>query len=383
VILAPDASAGAVVVHVRYRAGSAHDRPDKTGLAQAVARVDGSAHVSATVQSEAIEASGGWNTSSLDRDHLGYTTYVPANALARALYFEADRMAGLRDVVNGRHPRVLSIGRHRDSSWRSELDRALWPQATLTPGGQGTAVSDADIVEWWGRFGAPGNATLVVAGAFDATEAKHLVERYFAWIPARPTRFSTMPEVAPLGHEAEILSIGDVSTTTLVVAFRTPEPLASATADLDVVGRIMAGGKAARLYRRLVIADRNAVDVSASFATGSRGGELAFEITVAHPAVLARVQAAVFDELAKLHVHGATADEVARAKAGILHDKLLALEGLSFRAEDLAAWSAYRDTFDAWRARLDAVTASSLQVTSQRWLTADTAVVMSILPGGR
>jgi predicted Zn-dependent peptidase len=91
----------------------------------------------------------------------------------------------------------------------------------------------------------------------------------------------------------------------------------------------------------------------------------------------------VFDELAKLHVNGPTAEEVARAKAGILHDELLALEGLSFRAEHLAAWSAHSDSFDAWRARLDAVTAGSSQRTSQRWLTADTAVVMSIVPGGR
>jgi len=378
VILAPDASAGAVVVHVRYRAGIAHDRPDKTGLAQIVAGIAGSTHVTADAQSKAIDAAGGWNTRSLDRDHLGYTTFVPANALAQALYFEADRMAGFPDAIARR-----AIEHAHDPSWRSALERALWPGPELDGGGQATRVTDQDLAEWWRRFGAPGNATLVIAGAFEATEAKRLVDRYFAWIPARPTRFSAMPEIEPLSRAAAIESTGDVSTTTLAIGFRTPSPTAAVTADLDVDGRIMAGGKASRLYRRLVVGDRNAVNVSATFSTGSRGGELVFEITVAHPGVLAAVRAAVFDELAKLHVNGPTADEVARAKAGILHEELLALEGLSFRAEHLAAWSASGDTVEAWRGRLDAVTAGSSQRTSQRWLTEDRAVVMSIVPGGR
>ena len=47
------------------------------------------------------------------------------------------------------------------------------------------AATVDDVRAFFEKFYRPSNASLVIAGDFDPTEARALVERYFAWQPRR------------------------------------------------------------------------------------------------------------------------------------------------------------------------------------------------------
>ena len=56
-----------------------------------------------------------------------------------------------------------------------------------------TAASYEDVVEFFKKYYAPSNASLVVAGDFDSARAKALVEKWFADVkPAPPAEPITM-----------------------------------------------------------------------------------------------------------------------------------------------------------------------------------------------
>ncbi|HEV7559487.1 MAG TPA: insulinase family protein, partial [Kofleriaceae bacterium] len=155
----------------------------------------------------------------------------------------------------------------------------------------------------------------------------------------------------------------------VVVAARTDVPLSAAATDLEIAARILAGGRSSRLYRRLVITDQIASDVGMSIAPHRGGGEVLLAVTARDPSSAPEIAKAVSEEIAALIGRGVTAAELARAKTHAIAELVTALEDLSFRAEIIAAWTAYGGgDLLAARTRIDQVTAESVQSSAKIWL---------------
>ena len=104
VILHEDHSVPVVSVNVWYHAGSANEKPGRTGFAHLFEHLmfEGSGHVKEGEFDNLLEAAGGDNNASTANDRTNYYINVPSNALDLALYLESDRMGYLLDIVTER-----------------------------------------------------------------------------------------------------------------------------------------------------------------------------------------------------------------------------------------------------------------------------------------
>jgi zinc protease len=391
VIVAADPTVATVAIELRYDVGAADERPGEQGFAHLAERLlgGGSVHVPPGELARRIEAAGGWTSSSTAADRIALLHQVPAEALGLVLWLEAERMAGLPDAVTAEAlaRQVPAIAAERRSAYVDHpyalvaraVQQALWPagedNAHLVLGDVTAAAPDAVRAFVRAQL-VPRNATLVIAGR-TAPDLHAMIERDFGWIPAGTRAVRAAGAIAPLARPATVELVDP--NPRVVVAFRTNLPGAPDTVALTVAARVLAGGRTARLARRLIDGGL-ATDVRAEVNDQRRGGELRIEASARPGVDPARLAAAIHAELAQLREHGATADEVERASTALETELVATLEGLALRADRLAAWSSSfggdRDYLRAARAALHAVTVDELQRAVAYWLAERAAVTV-------
>lgn len=102
VLLHEDHSTPTVSVNIWYHAGSAREKPGRTGFAHLFEHLmfEGSAHVAEGDFDNLLEAAGGDNNGSSSSDRTKYWENVPANAIELALFLESDRMGYLLEAMS-------------------------------------------------------------------------------------------------------------------------------------------------------------------------------------------------------------------------------------------------------------------------------------------
>ena len=115
-----------------------------------------------------------------------------------------------------------------------------------------TAASAEDVREFFRKYYAPQNASLVVAGDINPAEARKKVEHWFADVkPGKSADPIEVPPVVLPGIVKDTLT-DQVQLPRLYLVWVSPALYAPGDAELDVVASILAGGKNSRLYKRLV-----------------------------------------------------------------------------------------------------------------------------------
>ncbi len=301
VILHEDHSVPLVAVNVWYHVGSAREKPGRTGFAHLFEHLmfEGSAHVKEGEFDTLLEETGGDNNGSTTPDRTNYWITVPSNALELALFLESDRMGYLLDAmtpakVDGQRDVVKN---ERRQSYENRpygmaelvLDELLWPEGhpyhwpTIGYMEDLSAASYDDVVAFYKAFYAPGNAVLVIAGDIDPARTRALVERWFGEIRPGPPVEPLVPPPAGLKQVKRRVLQDRVQLPRLYLAWPTPPQFAPGDAELDVVAQLLAGGKASRLYRRLVYERQIAQDVRAFQASAALGSSFTIVVTARPP----------------------------------------------------------------------------------------------------
>jgi len=396
-------------VNVWYHVGSANERPGRTGFAHLFEHLmfEGSKHVKEGEFDTLLEAAGGNNNGSTTNDRTNYVIDVPSNALELALYLESDRMAYLLDTmsperVNGQRDVVKNERRqsyeNRPYGMASiELDKMLWPAGhpyswpTIGYMEDLTAASYDDVVQFFKKYYAPNNASLVVAGDIDFDKTRALVEKWFGEVPKGPEVEPIAPPAAMLAAVKRQTMTDRVRLSKLFLAWLTPRGYAPGDATLDVVSSVLAGGKNSRLYKRLVYDSQIAQDVEATQQSGPLGSSFVIEATARPGHTVAEMQKAIDEELERLKREPPSAREVERAlnqieasfyrrmervgsfggKADQLNSYYYAGGGPDFFAEDLA--------------RYMSLSPADVQAAATQWLPADRRVELIVEPeeGGK
>jgi zinc protease len=321
--------------------------------------------------------------------------------LPLALWLEADRMAGLwvamnqsvldnqRDVV--KNERRQSYENRPYGVAELEVSQALWPEGhgnhNLTIGTMEdlSAASLADIEAFWRKYYRPSNATLVLAGGFDVDTTKQLIETYFGWMARseRPrTRVAEEP-VTPREAPERLALVDNVQVPKLIIALRTDVATAKASTDLSLAAHILGGSNTSRLYRRLVMKERLATEVSAYHQPQMLGGEFQVHVVAREGVDAAQLRSAVAEEIARLRTSPVTASELDRARRVFQVSLLRSLENSATKADQLASWAAYhgKPNYLAEELReLESVTIDSIQKSAATWLSLQSAVEAIISP---
>jgi predicted Zn-dependent peptidase len=411
VVLAPDRSVPVVAVSVFYDVGMRNEPEGRTGFAHLFEHLmfQGSANVPKMEHARLVQAAGGTFNGSTHQDYTNYFEALPSEALERALFLEADRMAApaiteenLRnqiDVVK-EEIRVNVLNRPYGAFPWLQLPQIAFESFANTHDGYGSFVdlessTVEDATDFFSRYYAPGNAVLCIGGDLIVGETRHLVERWFGPVEARP-----VPPLPPTGEplpaavRSGVVEDSLATAPAVAIGWRVPDPVGDFDTYLGTVllAELLSEGDASRLERRLVHGDR--IAIAQSSYVGLFGDP--FDVRdatllttqVHHPAAIApeKVLSAVHDEVARIADEGVGADELrrvqARTEAQLLRqaDSVLG-RTLAFAAAELVHGRA--ELAGEMAARLAAVTPEQLQ-TAARALDPNTAAVLELrATGGR
>jgi zinc protease len=404
VILHQDRSVPVVSVNVWYHVGSANERPGRTGFAHLFEHLmfEGSKHVKEGEFDTLLEAAGGNNNGSTSTDRTNYFIDAPASALELTLFLESDRMGYLLDTmtperVDGQRDVVKNERRqsyeNRPYGMASiELDKLLWPPnhpyswPTIGEMADLTAATHQDVVDFFKKYYAPSNASLVIAGDIDLDRTRTLVERWFGELPGAPPVEPVAPPAAILTAIKRQTLTDRVSLPRLYLAWLTPRHFAPGDAALDVVSSVLSGGKNSRLYKRLVYDMQIAQDVSAFQQSGALGSAFTITATARPGKTVAEMQKAIDEEIDRLRREPPSAREVQRAINQIEASFYRAMErvgGFGGKADQLNAYFAAGggpDSFAEDLARYTSLSPSDIQSAILDWLPPDRRVELIVQP---
>ncbi|BFU42481.1 M16 family metallopeptidase [Krasilnikovia sp. MM14-A1004] len=340
VVLAPDRSAPVVGVAVVYDVGIRSEPQGRTGFAHLFEHLmfQGSENLEKLAHFRHVQGAGGSFNGSTHLDYTDYFEVLPAGALERALFLEADRMRGPRlteenlrnqvDVVK-EEIRVNVLNRPYGGFPWLKLPPVMFSTFPNEHDGYGSfedleSATVADAQEFFQRYYACGNAVLSVAGDFDVAQATAMIERHFGDVPARPAPpRPDFDEPDLSGERREAYTDRLAPLPAVASGWRVPDPIGDFAAYLPfvVLAEVLTDGDASRLVERLVQRDRTATNV------GGYIGFMGDEYQVRNPTALLlqahlppggdadKVLRTVDEELDRLASDGLRPGELARTQA--------------------------------------------------------------------
>jgi zinc protease len=404
VILHEDHTVPMVSVNVWYHVGSANERPGRTGFAHLFEHImfEGSKNVQEGAFDTLLESAGGTNNGSTNNDRTNYFIDVPSNALELALFLESDRMAyllekmtpervdGQRDVV--KNERRQSYENRPYGMAGIVLNELLYPKnhpyhwPTIGYMEDLTAAGYEDVVEFFRRYYAPNNASLVIAGDINPVATRQLVEKWFGEV-RRGDPVEPVAAPAAMLTKVERRTITDrVQLPRLFLAWITPPFYAPGDAALDVLSSILTGGKNSRLYKRLVYDEQIAQNVSAAQQSGRLASEFVIDVTPRPGHTVEAMQKVIDEEVEKLKTTPPEMREIERALNQIeasFYSRMERVGSYGGKADQLNAYYMFTgnpDYFAEDLARYRALTPSDIQAIAQRFLPMDRRVELVVMP---
>ncbi|MGO9404262.1 MAG: M16 family metallopeptidase [Terriglobales bacterium] len=403
VILSEDHRLPIVALNLWYHVGPANERPGRTGFAHLFEHMmfQGSRHVGGQ-PIKVLETAGATQingTTGFDRTN--YFETLPADQLELGLWFESDRMAFLLDTLTARNlanQRDVVRNERRQGEnapyklVQEELFRQLFPAghpyhaSIIGSHADIEAVRLEDVREFCRQYYAPNNASLALVGDFDSAEARRLIEKYFGPIPAGRAVPKVDVKTAPIDSPRRVTLTDRVELPQVNKAWLTAPIFRLGDAEADVLAHILGGGRASRLYQRLVYEKQIAQDAGAYLQSMMLGSVFMLVATAKPGVAIEDLEKALQNELAELQSKGPTSEELERAKNSIETQFVLALEqsgGMSGVADRLNTYNHYLGSPDYVTqdlARYDAVTPADVQHIACQ-LTEDTSITVVGVPG--
>jgi predicted Zn-dependent peptidase len=243
------------------------------------------------------------------------------------------------------------------------------------------ALTRAQVTAYHGRYYGPSNAVVAIVGDVDPARMETLAKRYFAALPAGqeppPVAAVEPPQRAPRRVHVALDAEPRLRMSWHTVAAGHPDALA-----LAVLASVLTGGVTSRLYRRLVVEERSAVDVFAGGGPGNRyPGLLTISATPRAPATTAELEAAVLEEIVRIATEPPSERELTAVRNAIAMgevERLTSNLGLALQlAESETLFGDWRRTLEAPR-ELRSVTAADVSRVARAYLRPDAVTVATL-----
>ena len=391
VIVKEDHRAPVAVAQVWYRAGSMDEGYGTTGVAHLLEHMmfKGTPKVPAGEFSKRIAALGGRENAFTSRDHTAYFQTLQAGRLEQAMVLESDRMAHLTLAPEAFAKEIEVVKEERrlrtDDNPQSRLYEQLMAVAYTEHPYRHPVIgwmSDlnnmtvADARQWYERWYAPNNATLVVAGDVQAEQVFTWAEKYYGVIPPRdlPPR-KVLGEPEPQGGR-QVVVRAPAKLPVAILAWPVPRLQQPATDvepyALEILAGVLDGHGSARLPQALVKTQRVALDVDTGYDPVSRGpAQFVISLTSAEDRPLSDAVESLKRELQRLIKDGVSEAELARAKAQVVAGQVFQQDSLFYQAMQIGEWEvaglSWRDRAVRFE-RLRAVTADQVRAVAEKYL---------------
>jgi zinc protease len=403
VIVKTDRRAPVTVMMLAYKVGSMDEVNGVTGVAHVLEHMmfKGTPSTPAGEYSRLIAAAGGRDNAFTSNDFTGYFATLEKSQLELALKLEADRMTNLvlspdefekeiKVVMEER--RWRTDDRPRSLAYEQLMATALTAHPYRIPviGWMNDLenMRAADAREFYRRWYAPNNGTLVVVGDVGSQEVLALANKHFGAIPSRELPVRKPQDEPPQLGIKRVTVKAPAEQPYLVMVFRVPalrdperdwEPYA-----LEMLAAVLDGSQAARLNRTLVLEEKIASAADASYDGIARGpGFFYLSATPTAGKTAADVEKGLRREMAKIIEKGVTPEELERARAQAVAQQVFQRDSMFFQARQIAsletAGISYR-TLDLQLKKLREVTPEQVREVAAKYFRDDHLTIATLDP---
>ena len=400
-IVHEDTKTPTVTLHMIYHVGSKNEPKGRSGFAHLFEHLmfNGSEHFNddffkATQQFGATNQNGSTNT-----DRTNYYQTVPKEALDSILWLESDRMGYLLGAVDqARLDEQRGVVQNEKRQGENQpygqvfnrIVAATYPEEH--PYGHTVigsmedleAASLADVQEWFKNWYGPSNTILVLAGDIKPEGAKARVEKFFGEIPPGPPQAQAKSWVPALAENQREVLYDRVAQPRIYVTWNVPELNHPDGEMLDHIASALGGDRNARLAKRLVYDEQVATSVNVGNPQSEIAGQFRIVVTAKPDADLAKIEAAINEEVARIVATGPTQAEIDKNIVQSVSGMISGLESTSDKAAQLAQWQMISGEPDGWKAsleRLEGATPAAARAAAARWLTRG-SYTLTVLPFG-
>lgn len=405
VILHHDGSDPIVAVAIQYHVGSNREVPGRTGFAHLFEHMmfQQSENVGQDQFFKLIQGAGGTLNGGTNKDGTVYYEVVPKNALEMVLWAESDRMGYLANTVTksafANQQNVVQNEKRQNYDNRPYghtsyvIDKNLFPEGhpySWQVIGEMEDLFNAtveDVKEFHAKYYVPNNATLTLAGDFNAEEVKALVEKYFGEIPGGEKVEDLEPMPVTLEKTKKLYHEDNFARTpALTMVWPTVEQYHPDAYALDFLGQILGRGKKAPFYRILVKEKK----LTSRAGVYNRSQELAgkFSVSVnAYPGIsLAEVEDAANEAFALFEEEGITEKDLEKIKAGLetrFYNGMSSVLGKSFQLARYNEYAGNPGFITEDLARIKAVSIDDIMRVYKKYIKDKPFVATSFVPKGQ
>jgi zinc protease len=403
VLVKPDHRSPVVVSQIWYKVGSSYEHNGITGISHMLEHMmfKGTPDVPSGEFSRIIAANGGRENAFTSADYTAYFQRLEKSRLETSFRLEADRMRNAlfpadeflkeRDVVaEERRLRtedkpqsrayeqfrasafVSSPYHHSVIGWMSDI--------------QNYQVEDAR--EWYRKWYAPNNATLVVVGDVQPAEVLALAKKYYG--PIKPEKIAMQkprPEIPQNGERRTQMAI-PATIDYLMMGYKTPS-LNTTEEDwqvyaLEVLAWILDGGSSSRFSKELLREQQLVTTTSVSYDLHSRLQTL-FTVSAipAKGKTAEDVEAALRKQIKRVRDEVVSDEEMQRAKTQILTGRVYEQDSVFYQAMQLGTLETVGIGWQAdevFNKNIKAVTAEQIQAVANKFLIKDRLTVTILDP---
>jgi len=250
------------------------------------------------------------------------------------------------------------------------------------------AMSVEDLRDWYRKWYAPNNATLVVVGDVEPQRVFELARKHFG--PLQPERTARPKPRSEPGQDGikRLVVKAPAREPYLVMGYKTPrvgdaaepwEPYA-----LEMLAEILDGGSSARFSRNLVRGSEVAAAADASYNAFTRlQGLLMVDGNPAKGRSIEELEQALRQELERLKSEPVSEAELERVRNQVIASKVFELDSVFYQAMRIGMletigldWRLGEEYVD----RLGAVTAAQVQAVARKYLDDDRLTVALLEP---
>ena len=409
VLVKEDHRAPVVVHQVWYRVGSNYEHSGKTGISHMLEHMmfKGTKKFKPGEFSKIVSRMGGQENAFTSTDYTAYYQVVGKQHLGEVMSLEADRMRNIvltdkeflkeRDVVT------------EERRWRTE-DK---PTGKLYEQFMATAFMNSpahhpvigwmpdirswtatDARNWYKRWYAPNNATLVVVGDVNPQEVYKLAQKYYGKI--KPEKMVQPPPQIEIEQEGlrRIVLKGATKAPSVLMGFHAPTLVTAKNAEqrkevfaLEVLSSILDGDDSARLTKDLVRKQQVVASVGAGYDATDRLKTLfMFSATPSEGVTPEQTEKAIWKEIEKLQTEPVSQEELDRVLAQTEAQYIYHQDSIQSQAivlGSLVSVGLPADTLDKWVDELRKVTPKQLQAVAKKYLQKDKVTVATLLPNGK
>src|SRR6266516_756756 len=337
--LSEDHSTPIVHVNLTYHVGSKNEKPGRTGFAHLFEHLmfKGSKNVQPEAHTSMISSIGGQSNAYTTDDETVFWETIPAQYLPMVLWLEADRMATLRidkDTFTNERDVVKEERRMRvDNQPYGRLNEIIYDQAfTVHPYKHATigsmkdleAETVDDVRDFYKTYYVPSNATLVLVGDFDSSQAMQLITQYLGRVPKAEREVPRdIPKEPPQTKEKRVTQQQPWPLPAVVVAYHITNDGNPDSYPLHIAAKLLTDGQTSRIYQKLVYEKQLSV---AAFGSANliEDPNLFYAVAIVQPGKSPQeVTDALIAELDRLRSEPITDHELQRTKNQFARDYIL------------------------------------------------------------